>query len=62
MVFICCLLQEGEEIIQDFLSKVKKIPVSDMTEEQVLAEVMKLKDEVNAKGNPYIKDVLSRGT
>ncbi len=55
-------IQEGEEIIKDFLNKVKQLPMSSMSENDALAEVKKLKDEIAAKNNPYIQDVLARGT
>ncbi|XP_041352599.1 DNA mismatch repair protein Msh2-like [Gigantopelta aegis] len=52
--------QEGEEIIQDFLNKVKAIPISTMTEAEILAEVEMLKSEVEVKNNPYVMDILAR--
>lgn len=52
--------QEGEEIITDFLKKVKQIPTSTLKEEQVLAELEKLKSEVMAQNNPYVMDILAR--
>ncbi|XP_076445659.1 DNA mismatch repair protein Msh2-like [Babylonia areolata] len=52
--------QEGEEIIRTFLSKAKKLKVSDMLAEELYAEVQKLKAEVDARDNPYVKDVLAR--
>lgn len=55
-------IQEGEEIIKDFLNKVKQLPMSSMSENDALAEVKKLKDEIAAKNNPYIQDVLAKGT
>ena len=54
--------QEGEEIISDFLAKVKKLPLSSMSVDQALEELDKLRDEVKAKNNPYVEDVLARGT
>ena len=60
MVFSLLNFQEGEEIIQDFFNKVKAIPISTMTEAEILAEVEKLKSEVEAKNNPYVMDILAR--
>ena len=56
------LFQEGEAIIQTFLRKAKELATADMTAEQLYAEVQKLKAEVDAKENLYIKDVLARQT
>lgn len=51
--------QEGEQIIKDFLSAIKKLPLSSLTPQELKGEVEKLKDEVKAKNNLYIEDVLS---
>ena len=56
------MFQEGEAIIQTFLCKAKELATADMTAEQLYAEVQKLKAEVDAKENLYIKDVLARQT
>ncbi|KAJ8314931.1 hypothetical protein KUTeg_007081 [Tegillarca granosa] len=53
--------QEGEEIVKDFLSKVKQIKVGSLSEEEVLKQLKKLKEEVRAKDNAYVNDVLARG-
>ena len=55
-------MQEGEALITEFLLKVKKIPMGEMTGAQVLEEVAKLKADVLASDNPYVKDVLARGS
>ncbi|XP_078619474.1 DNA mismatch repair protein Msh2-like [Branchiostoma floridae x Branchiostoma japonicum] len=52
--------QEGEAIIQDFLSKVKDLPLATMTADEAQAAVQQLKEEVMARDNPYIHDVLAR--
>ncbi|XP_012937980.1 DNA mismatch repair protein Msh2 [Aplysia californica] len=52
--------QEGEEIIQDFLSKVRKLPHDTLTSEELLDKVKEFKTEVMAKDNPFIKDLLAR--
>ena len=56
------MFQEGEKIISDFLSEVKKLPLSSMSEDQALEELNKLKETVKAKNNPYVDDVLARGS
>ncbi|XP_013387202.1 DNA mismatch repair protein Msh2 [Lingula anatina] len=52
--------QEGEELIKEFLTKVKALPVADLTQEQISCELNKLKAELAAKGNPYIQDLMAR--
>jgi len=52
--------QDGEEIIKDFLSQVAKLPVENMTDEQTACEVSKLKENVLAKNNPYIQELLAK--
>ncbi|XP_072035757.1 DNA mismatch repair protein Msh2-like [Amphiura filiformis] len=54
--------QEGEAIIQDFMSKVKQIPLATMSSDEAWQQIQKLKDEVAAKNNNYIQEILSRGT
>ncbi|GFN93737.1 DNA mismatch repair protein [Plakobranchus ocellatus] len=51
--------QEGQEIIDDFVKKVKELP-KDLSEEDLMAAVNKLKEEVERKDNPYVKDVLAK--
>lgn len=52
--------QDGEEIIKDFLSRVAKLPVESMTEEQTTKEVARLKEQVLARNNPYIQELLAK--
>lgn len=52
--------QEGEEIIKDFLSQVAKLPIETMTDDQTTQEVSKLKEEVLARNNPYIQELLAK--
>ncbi|XP_071486616.1 DNA mismatch repair protein Msh2-like [Diadema antillarum] len=54
--------QEGEVIIQDFVSKVKNLPIDQLSEDELAKHLEALKEEVSAKGNSYIQDLLSRGT
>ncbi|KAK3589346.1 hypothetical protein CHS0354_009989 [Potamilus streckersoni] len=52
--------QEGEQLIEDFLSNVKQIPVSKLSNEEISAELEKLKAHLLAKDNAYIKDILAK--
>ncbi|XP_017292783.1 DNA mismatch repair protein Msh2 [Kryptolebias marmoratus] len=51
--------QEGEDLIQDFLQKVKCLPVATMTEEEVKEELRRMKQELVSK-NAYISGLLAR--
>ena len=53
---------EGEKIVNDFIEAVKAIPIDSLSEEEVYAQVQKLKDEVRAKNNFYIQDLLAKCT
>ncbi|CAG2197296.1 MSH2 [Mytilus edulis] len=53
--------EEGEEIIEEFLKKVKALPIDSMSEGDLTKELNKLKDNVKSKNNPYVNDVLARG-
>jgi DNA mismatch repair protein MSH2 len=52
--------QHGEEIINDFLTKIKALPVGNMSPGQLKAEISKLRNEVAASDNPFIQDILTR--
>ncbi|XP_039991799.1 DNA mismatch repair protein Msh2 [Xiphias gladius] len=52
--------QVGENLIQDFLEKAKSLPVATMTEEEVKAELRRMKRELVAKNNMYITEILAR--
>lgn len=54
------LLQVGENLIQDFLEKAKSLPAATMSEEEVKAALMRMKQELVAKNNTYITELLSR--
>ncbi|XP_048239590.1 DNA mismatch repair protein Msh2-like [Haliotis rufescens] len=55
-----CAKQDGEQLIQDFISKVKAIPVSTLSDADIVKEVEQLKAVLEAKKNPYITDLLAR--
>lgn len=59
-VFLFPFFQDGEEIIKDFLGQVAKLPVETMTEEQTAYEVSKLKEQVLARNNPYIQELVAK--
>jgi len=54
--------QEGKEIISEFLSQVKQLPLTTLSSEKALEELNKLKEGVRAKNNTYVDDVLARGS
>ena len=51
--------QEGEEIIKDFLSSVKKLPMNELSDAEFMSEIEKLKQNVVDKDNAYVKDILA---
>ncbi|XP_043552697.1 DNA mismatch repair protein Msh2 [Chiloscyllium plagiosum] len=54
--------QDGERIIAEFLSNIKALPITKMSEEDVKQELMKLKSEVLAQNNSFINEIISRST
>ncbi|XP_030630988.1 DNA mismatch repair protein Msh2 [Chanos chanos] len=56
----CLDKQEGEKIIEEFLAKVKSLPVDSMTDEALKAELRKLKAEVVARNNSFVNEIVSR--
>ncbi|KXJ23745.1 DNA mismatch repair protein Msh2 [Exaiptasia diaphana] len=52
--------QDGEKIIKDFLSQVKSLPLDQLTDEQIMTEVDKLKQNVQAQDNPYVQELLAK--
>ena len=54
-------LQEGEDLIQEFMTKVKELPHTGLTTEQFVDKIKTFKESLSDKDNYYVKDVLARG-
>ena len=52
--------QAGEELISEFIQKVRALPVASMTPEAVLQQVTALQAEVAAHNNPYVSTLLQQ--
>ncbi|XP_072312862.1 DNA mismatch repair protein Msh2 [Eucyclogobius newberryi] len=52
--------QVGEGLIVDFLERVRSLPVCNMADAAVKAELKRMKEELAAKDNGYISEILKR--
>jgi hypothetical protein len=53
-------LQEGDNLIQEYLQNVAALPIDNLTESEVSSKVLGLKNALIAKNNSYINEMLTR--
>lgn len=52
--------EEGVEIIQNFLDSVKKLPISSMSDKDILSKMKEMKQQVLDQNNAFVRDVLAK--
>jgi len=51
--------QEAEQIMDNFVSKFKSLPLDKLSPEEAFAELQKLKSQVDVKKNNFLAQILS---
>lgn len=54
------IIKEGEELIDEFLDKCKKLKSDELSDEDLQKEIAKLRDEAFARNNPYIQALITK--
>ena len=54
------MLQEGEQLMVEFLQRCKELPTEGRSEAELQEQVEKLKKEVEASNNAYITALLAQ--
>lgn len=60
MLRVLCVLQEGEQLMVEFLQRCKELPTEGRSAVELQEQVEKLKKEVEARGNAYITALLAQ--
>ena len=52
-------MEEGERLIEGFLSGVRSLPLDQLSEDEVKTKLEEMREEVLRHDNPYIKAIVS---